>query len=134
MIHIIVVSHSMDLAKAVVHFASEMKGEDDFQVRAVSGIEGDSSVMGSDPMMIKRVIEELDDGDGVLLLGDVGSSVMNIEMAIELLADDLKERVVFADAPIVEGALTAVSFNGKNVSMAALLEEVESTREYQKKI
>ena len=128
MVHIIIVSHSKKLATAVVEFALEMKDDSPFTVRAVSGIESDESAMGSDPIKILESINELFDGDGILLLGDIGSSIMNIEMAIEMLPEDMQNKVKLVDAPLVEGALAAVSFNSNGVSLEQLILETESSR------
>ncbi len=125
MVNIIVVSHSRNLANAIVEFVDEMKG-DGFEVRAVSGIDSDENALGSDPIKIMEAINELYTDDGVLLLGDIGSSIMNIEMAIEMLPDDMNVRL--ADAPIVEGALAAVCFNSKGVSLDELKAEAEAAK------
>ncbi len=125
MVNIIVVSHSKKLANAIVEFVDEMKG-DGFEVRAVSGIDSDENALGSDPIKIMEAINELYTDDGVLLLGDIGSSIMNIEMAIEMLPDDMNVRL--ADAPIVEGTLAAVCFNSKGATLDELVNEAESAK------
>ncbi len=126
MIHIVIVSHSKELANAVVHFVEEMKGEDDFKIIPISGIDGDEKALGSDPIKILNVVQELVLKDEVLLLGDIGSSIMNMEMALEMLSEEDQLKAVIADAPLVEGALSAVSYNHKNLSLKELKDEVES--------
>jgi len=46
--------------------------------------------------------------DGVLLLVDLGSAVMNAQLAVEMLGDEDQEQVVLSNAPILEGAVVAV--------------------------
>ncbi len=132
MVNIIVVSHSKNLANAVVEFVEEMKGEE-FVVRAVSGIDGDANALGSDPIKIMETIQELHNADGVLLIGDIGSSIMNIEMAIEMLPEDMQANVKLADSSIVEGTLAAVSFNSSGVTIDELIAEAEAAKIINKK-
>lgn len=124
MVSIIIVSHSPALAKAVVEFVSEMKGDDPFSIVPVAGMEDGS--FGSDPMKIAAEIQRLDEGEGVLLLGDIGSSIMNAGMALDFLPEGVTASL--ADAPLVEGALAAASYNAKGVTLAQLKAEAEAAR------
>jgi phosphocarrier protein FPr len=57
---------------------------------------------------VKQAIEQVDAGDGVVVLLDLGSAVLSAELALDLLDDDLRERVVLSPAPLVEGLVAAV--------------------------
>ena len=46
-------------------------------------------------------------GAGVVVLMDLGSAVLSAELALELLDDDVRERVVLCPAPLVEGLVVA---------------------------
>ena len=46
---------------------------------------------------------------GVAVLVDLGGAETNSEMAIEMLPEERRERVVICNAPIVEGAVMAAT-------------------------
>ena len=52
-------------------------------------------------------IEAADQGQGVVVLMDLGSAVLSAELALELLDDDVRDRVVLCPAPLVEGLVVA---------------------------
>ena len=60
---------------------------------------------------------------GVAVLVDLGGAETNSEMAIELLPEECRERVVICTAPIVEGAVVAAT----EASGGASLVEVRAT-------
>ncbi len=101
MVGIVVVSHSRKAAEGIRDVATEMGG--DARVEAVGGT-GDGRI-GTSPEPISRAIADAADGNGVVVLVDLGSAVMNAEIAIE--EAELEEEVVLADAPVMEGALNA---------------------------
>ena len=102
MVGILIVSHSKKAAEGIYELAVQMAGED-HRVLAVGGMEDGS--IGTDAIRIKEGIEKADDGDGVLLLADLGSGILSSQTAIDLLEEDIK--VEIADAPILEGAVSA---------------------------
>lgn len=122
-VNILVVSHSADLAKAVVTFTSEMKNGD-FEVAQIGGIDGGKH-FGSDPTLIKTTIERLITNSELLIIYDMGSSKMNVEMAFNMLTDDCKSRVQVATCAFLEGTLTAIVSNHTK-SAKELKELVES--------
>jgi dihydroxyacetone kinase DhaKLM complex PTS-EIIA-like component DhaM len=61
----------------------------------------------------------------VAILVDLGGAESNSEMAIELLPEDRRSRVVVCNAPIVEGAVMAAT----EAWGGASLEEVRRTAE-----
>lgn len=103
MVGLLVVSHSADAARGIRDIALEMGGED-ARIRAVGG-----DVDGGIGTSVTDIQAALDDmlaaADGVVVVADLGSAVMNAEHAIEEL--DAGERVAIADAPALEGALNA---------------------------
>jgi dihydroxyacetone kinase phosphotransfer subunit len=125
MIGIVVVSHSEKIAQGVVELCSQM-GRENIKIEAAGGT-GDGRI-GTDAMKIMEAIKRADNGDGVLVLVDMGSAVMSTEVALELLDEDLRNKVFIADAPIVEGSIGAVV----QASMGSSLEEVKSVAEQSK--
>ncbi len=84
--------------------------------------------IGTDAIRIKEGIEKADDGDGVLLLADLGSGILSSQTAIDLLEEDIK--VEIADAPILEGAVSAAV----QAAVGGTLEEVREAAELAKQI
>ncbi|MGB4553438.1 MAG: dihydroxyacetone kinase phosphoryl donor subunit DhaM [bacterium] len=103
MVGIVIISHSLKAAEGIKEIAQQMGRE--VPIVAVGGTEdGD---LGTDPLAIKEAIESIGETDGVLLLVDLGSAVMNTQLAIDMLQDELQKRVVLCNAPILEGAVVA---------------------------
>jgi phosphoenolpyruvate---glycerone phosphotransferase subunit DhaM len=99
---LVVVSHSAKVAEGVAELAAEMAGE----VKVVAAGGADSGEIGTSPPRIAAAIEAADDGDGVLVLVDLGSAVLAAQMAIEeLVAEERRDRVRISEGPVVEGAV-----------------------------
>ncbi|RGJ23252.1 PTS-dependent dihydroxyacetone kinase phosphotransferase subunit DhaM [Fusobacterium varium] len=130
MVGIVIVSHSKKLAHEIIELCNEMK-KYDFPVINGSGTTGDH--LGSDPMIIKEAIENAYSEDGVLIFGDIGSSILNSEMAIEFLDEEYnRSKIKIADAPIVEGTLIAMSINDGKTSLEDILEELKDLKNFNK--
>lgn len=132
MVGVVVVSHSKKLADEIIKLCNEMK-KYDFSVVNGSGLLDDDTLLGSDPMKIKEAIESVYTEDGVLIFADIGSSVLNSEMAIEFLDEKYnKEKVIIADAPIVEGTLITMSINDGITPLEEILKELEELKKFKK--
>ena len=130
MVGMVIVSHSKKLAHEIIELCNEMK-KYDFPVINGSGTTGD--YLGSDPMIIKEAIESAYSEDGVLIFGDIGSSILNSEMAMEFLdAEYDRAKIKIADAPIVEGTLIAMAINDGKTSLEEILEELKDLKNFNK--
>ncbi|WP_411963460.1 dihydroxyacetone kinase phosphoryl donor subunit DhaM [Haloferax sp. YSMS24] len=126
MIGLVVVSHSAKAAEGIAEVAAQMGGGNARIVPAG----GDEDGIGTSPDRIRAGIEDADDGDGVVVLVDLGSAVMNTELAIEMAAD---VNATIADAPILEGTLNAaVETTSKKATLQSVVERAEEAREYRK--
>ncbi len=99
---IVVVSHSSQLARGVCEVAAQMAP--DVVLRAAGGtVDGR---IGTSFDKVASTLEELagESEDGVVVLTDLGSATMTAESVLEIVDD---ERVLLADAPLVEGAVAA---------------------------
>ncbi|HET9905246.1 MAG TPA: dihydroxyacetone kinase phosphoryl donor subunit DhaM, partial [Anaerolineales bacterium] len=105
MIGIVIVSHSAKLAEGVVELARSMGGAD-LSIQAAGGMSEDTT-LGTDPIRILKAIEQVYSDDGVLVLMDLGSAILSSEMALEMLAEEQRGKVVLCEAPLVEGAIAA---------------------------
>ena len=131
MLGFVVVSHSKDLAEAVIHLANEMKRYD-FPLINGSGTDGD--FLGSNPLIIKEAILNAKTDKGALVFVDIGSSVLNTQVAIDFLADEGVdiENIKIADAPLVEGLIAAVAINDEKADMESILDELKELKTFSK--
>ena len=131
MLGFIVVSHSKDLAEAVIHLANEMKRYD-FPLINGSGTDGD--FLGSNPLTIKEAIMNAKTDKGALVFVDIGSSVLNTQVAIDFLADEGVdvENIKIADAPLVEGLIAGVAINDEKADMESILDELKELKTFSK--
>ncbi len=102
---LVVVSHSRALARAAVALAQEMLHGKQIRIAVAAGL--DETTFGTDAAQIVDAIAAADQGAGVVVLMDLGSAVLSAELALELLDDEVRERVVLCPAPLVEGLVVA---------------------------
>jgi multiphosphoryl transfer protein len=102
---LVVVSHSRALADAAVALAREMLHGSPVRVEVAAGL--DDTTFGTDATQIMTAIEAADQGQGVVVLMDLGSALLSAELALELLDEDVRARVVLCPAPLVEGLVVA---------------------------
>lgn len=126
MVGIVVVSHSQKIAEGAVELAKQMAGET--KIAAAGGMEDGS--IGTDVSKIIAGIEAVQDGDGVVILVDLGSAVMSSEIAIEMLEDG--SNVIIVDAPIVEGTIFSAVEASIGSSMEEVLKVLEGSKSYKK--
>ena len=113
MVSLLIVSHSVQLAAGVKEFAEQVAGGK-VQIADAGGAADGS--LGTSVDHIQERLQQIISPDGTLVLVDLGSAVLSVEMAIEALGAD---RVQISDAPLVEGAYLAAI----EASVAASLED-----------
>jgi dihydroxyacetone kinase phosphotransfer subunit len=101
---LVIVSHSQKLAEGVAELAGQMANGS--TVIAPAGGAADGS-LGTSVEKVLQAIVRADGGDGVLVLLDLGSAGMVVEMALEALTSEQRARVQVSSAPLVEGAVLA---------------------------
>ncbi len=125
MVGLVVVSHSERAAEGIVEIAAEMAG--DTVIEPVGG-DGKGGI-GTVPDAIEDALAAAEDGDGVVVLVDLGSAVMNADVAIEMS----EAEAVIADAPVLEGAVNAaVAATDPAATLDSVCEQAEAAREIQK--
>lgn len=100
MVGIVLVSHSAALAEGVLDLTRMVASG---CPAALAG-GADDGGYGTSYQKIRSAIELVHGQDGVLVITDMGSSVMTAEMVIEDLG---WQDVVLSDCPMVEGAVAA---------------------------
>ena len=129
MVGIIIVSHSSKVAEGIREMALQMANPDQ-KIIAAGGT--DAGGIGTDAVKILNAINEADDGDGVVLLVDLGSAVLSAEVAMEMLEEIVRERVRIADTPILEGSISAVVEASIGSPLEAVVATAEEAREINK--
>jgi phosphoenolpyruvate-protein phosphotransferase/dihydroxyacetone kinase phosphotransfer subunit len=116
MIGLVIVSHSKMLAEGVKELALQM-GQNKVRIEVAGGIDDEDNPIGTDPMKIEEAIRAAYSDDGVLVLMDIGSAIMSAEIALEFLEDDIRNKVVLCEAPLVEGTIAAAAqaMSGSNM-------------------
>lgn len=97
MINILIASHSKKLAEGLREILIQMAPNVNI---LVSGGDKDGNI-GSNFDEINQIINEYST-DGLVIFFDLGSSMMNCQMAIDMLDDEKKSKVYLAGTPIVE--------------------------------
>jgi len=121
MVGLLLVSHSPDLVRGLEALVRQVAG--DIPLAAVGGTA--DGRLGTDATAILAAIEQMWTEDGILVLVDLGSSVMATETALELLPPERAKLVRLSGAPLVEGAIAA----GVEANIGRPLERVESAAE-----
>lgn len=103
---IVIVSHSVDIAKGITDMVRQAVSET-VPICACGG--NADGGLGTDVAAIKVCLDRVWNESGVVILVDLGSSEMNSEIAIEMLEASKRNRVVICNAPIVEGAVMAAT-------------------------
>jgi phosphocarrier protein FPr len=125
-IGLVVVSHSARLAEGVVELAREMGGAD-VKIEAAGGMADPPGAIGTDPALVQEAIVRAASDDGVLVLMDLGSAVMNAELAVEMVAMEHEDlRVLLCEAPLVEGAVAAAARAGAGADLEEAATEARS--------
>ena len=158
MVNLVIVSHSRRLAEGVKELATQMifcapdittdatdantdntvQAGNTVQIVVAAGIpdeECDNATpyrLGSDALYIAQTIEQVWTQDGVLVLVDLGSAVLNTEMALEFLPPEMAVRCQISNAPLVEGAITAALEASLGHDLDTVNQAAESAAQIQK--
>ncbi|WP_244285840.1 dihydroxyacetone kinase phosphoryl donor subunit DhaM [Cryobacterium zongtaii] len=119
---VVFVSHSVEIASGLVTLARQMAPN----VALVAAGGMDDGGIGTSFDKIAAGIEEADHGSGVVLLCDLGSAILTAETAVDFLDDEVRARVRIADAPLVEGGVSAAVAAEIGGDLAAVLAAAES--------
>jgi dihydroxyacetone kinase phosphotransfer subunit len=124
MVSLLIVSHSAQLAAGVKEFTEQVSGG---KVRIVDAGGAADSSLGTSVDRIQAALAEIASPDGTLVLVDLGSAVLSVEMAIETLG---AARVLISDAPLVEGAyLAAIEASDEDATLEQVAEAALQARE-----
>jgi dihydroxyacetone kinase phosphotransfer subunit len=129
MVGIVLISHSSGLAQG----AAELIGQIAAGVRVIPAGGTDDGRLGTSTDRITAAIAAADTGHGVLLIPDLGSSVLS---ALSLL-DDLNphhndQHILLADAPFLEGAVAAAVAASTGLDLFTVAAAAQEARDVRK--
>ena len=122
MVGIVVVSHSADIAAGTVRLAAQMAGPD-VPLEGVGGTADGG--LGTDADRIDAALDAADRGDGVVVLGDLGSAILTVRSVLE---DREGTGARLVDAPLVEGAIAAAVTASAGLPIADVVRAAEEAR------
>ncbi|MDR6870979.1 dihydroxyacetone kinase phosphotransfer subunit [Bosea sp. BE125] len=103
---IVIVSHSAKVAEGAADMVRQMVGDNVLLASVGGNAEGG---LGTDVAAIMAAIDKAWSEAGVAILVDLGGAETNSEMAVEMMPEERRERIVICNAPIVEGAVMAAT-------------------------
>jgi PTS hybrid protein len=122
MVGIVVVSHSADLARGVAELASQMAGPE-VRIEVAGG--GPDGKLGTDDSLVREAIRRANQGEGVIVLGDLGSAILTIRHVLERQSNGHAQLV---DAPLVEGAVAAAVVASTGCELSQVVRAAEEAR------
>jgi len=125
---IVLVSHSAALAEGTAELASQMGGG---LVHIVAAGGTDDDGLGTSIAKVRKGLALADSGAGVLVLPDLGSSVLTVR-ALIAEGGPLPAPLEIADAPFVEGAVAAAVAAATGGDVKAVLSAAEEARHARK--
>ena len=125
---IVLVSHSAALAQGAAELAGQMGGG---LVRVVAAGGTDDDRLGTSIGKVRDALAEADTGAGVVILPDLGSSVLTVR-ALLAQEEPLPAPLEVADAPFVEGAVAATVAAASGAGIAAVLTAAQEARHARK--
>jgi PTS hybrid protein len=124
---VVIVSHSPKVAEGAADMVRQMVGEE-VPLAWTGG--NPSGGLGTDVGQIMAAIDRAWSNAGVVILVDLGGAETNSEMAIEMLPEDRRGKVLICNAPVVEGAVVAATeaAGGSSVDIVQQTAEEYSAR------
>jgi PTS hybrid protein len=123
---IVLISHSRALAEGAAELARQM-GVGEVAVEPAGGTEDGG--LGTSLELLESAVRKADQGAGVVLIADLGSSVLTARTFLE----DVEEgEVVLADAPFVEGAVAAASAAAGGADVAGVVRAAGEAYDFRK--
>ena len=126
---IVLVSHSASLAEGTAELAGQVGGG---AVTIATAGGTDDGRLGTSIDKVEAAIRLADEGAGVVILPDLGSSVLTVRTLLADDGGDLPGPLEVADAPFVEGAVAAAVTAAAGGSLKAVLDAAQEARHARK--
>ena len=122
MVGIVLVSHSLELARGLAELTSQVAGKD---VRVEPAGGGPNGSLGTTGDSVRDAIGRAESGQGVVVLADLGSSILTVRHVLEGRANG---HIRLVDAPFVEGAVAAAVMCAAGQSLEDVARAAEDAR------
>jgi phosphoenolpyruvate---glycerone phosphotransferase subunit DhaM len=136
LVGLVLVSHSARLAEGAAELVRQLGG-DEVPVEPAGGLPNGG--LGTSSELIEQAVRAADRGAGVVVLADLGSAVLTVKL---LLEDDgaggatdpaaLSATAILADAPLVEGAVSAAVAAASGADAQTVRAAAEEARDFRK--
>jgi phosphoenolpyruvate---glycerone phosphotransferase subunit DhaM len=117
LVSLVLVSHSRALVEGLGEMVAQVAGTD---VRVALAGGTDDGRLGTSAPRIAAALRDARSADGTLVLLDLGSATLSLEIALDELDPDHRASVRVSEGPLVEGAVLAAV----QASVGATLDEV----------
>jgi PTS hybrid protein len=122
MVGIVLVSHSFELAHGLADLTKQVAGS---EVRIEPAGGGPEGSLGTSGDTVRDAISRADCGQGVVVLADLGSSILTVR---HLLEGHTNGHIRLVDAPFVEGAVAAAVMSAAGQSLNDVVRAAEEAR------
>jgi len=123
LVGIVLVSHSFELAHGLAALTSQLAGN---EVRVEPAGGGPNGTLGTTDDTVRSAIKRADAGQGVVVLADLGSSILTVRHLLEEGRRNGHIRLV--DAPFVEGAIAAAVMSSAGQDLEDVARAAEEAR------
>jgi PTS hybrid protein len=123
LVGIVLVSHSFELAHGLAQMAAQVAGGG---VRVEPAGGGPDGTLGTSGDVVWSAIQRADAGQGVVVLADLGSSVLTVRHLLDERHSNGHVRLV--DAPLVEGAIAAAVMSSAGQDLEEVARAAEEAR------
>lgn len=124
---ILLVSHSQQLTDGLKAMIEDMSDSETVTLFSLGGTaEGE---LGSDPTKIVEAVNQSPDAEQILVFADLGSAILNAELAYDMLEPEQQTRYHLIDAPLVEGAFAAAITAGFSDDLSQITAEAQKAAE-----
>ncbi|HEY8755693.1 MAG TPA: dihydroxyacetone kinase phosphoryl donor subunit DhaM [Candidatus Dormibacteraeota bacterium] len=127
MVGIVLVSHSAALADGLAEILGQVAGS---EVRIETAGGSADGGLGTSGDRVEAALANADTGDGVVVLVDLGSSILVVRHVLNTIGTNGRVRLV--DAPMVEGAIAAGVVASGGATVAEVAAAAESARDARK--
>ena len=135
MIGLVIVSHSAQVAEGICQMITQISSSRDHKLPVLAAGGTAEGKLGTDPKKILDAIRKVNEGDGVVVLCDLGSGVISSQAAISMLEPHEKQFVRIADSPLLEGSVGAAGevASDSHTSIDSVIAAAEASRQLHKK-
>lgn len=120
---LLLLSHSKEITDGIKKMVEQMQTSKDVSIYSLGGT-ADNEI-GSDPTKIVDAVNKADKEDIFLVFADIGSAILNAEIAQDMLEEEQQKRYYLVDAPLVEGAFAAAITAGTSDDLEQIMSEAK---------